>query len=140
MGMIPTRTRGELEAEISQAIIRFERELMGRGPTEARAYLIDDVALVRLKGTLTVVERSLAERPDEGPRLVRQLRQELLACKRPLLEELVKSLLGVRLRSVYTDVSTTTGEGLLVMTFESAPSLPEAREGQTIQPGCAGPS
>ena len=36
-----SRTRGEVEAEISRAVVRFEREFMGRGPLEARAYLID---------------------------------------------------------------------------------------------------
>lgn len=128
MRTTPARSKGELEAEICRAVIRFEREFMGRGPTEARAYLLDDMVLVRLEGTLTVVEQNLAERPDLGPRLVKQLRHELMACKRPLLEELVRGLLGVAVRSIYTDVNTATGEGLIVVTFEAMPALPSAAE------------
>ena len=37
------KTRGQLEAEISDAIVRFELDYMGRGPEEARTYLVDDM-------------------------------------------------------------------------------------------------
>ena len=47
------KTKGQLEAEISEAIIKFEKEYMGRGPTETKTYIIDDLVLVRLKGILT---------------------------------------------------------------------------------------
>ena len=47
------RTRGELETAIRNAVIRFEQEFMGRGPTDVRAFIIQDIILVRLKGVLT---------------------------------------------------------------------------------------
>ncbi|MCU0705520.1 MAG: DUF2294 domain-containing protein [Fimbriiglobus sp.] len=31
------KSRGAMEEEITQAVIRFEKEYMGRGPLEARA-------------------------------------------------------------------------------------------------------
>ena len=31
------KTKGQLETEISEAVIRFEREFMGRGPEETKA-------------------------------------------------------------------------------------------------------
>jgi len=37
------KTKGQLEAEISDAIVKFEKEYMGRGPDEAKAYVIDDL-------------------------------------------------------------------------------------------------
>ena len=40
------KTKGKLEAEISEAIIKFEQEYMGRGPEETKTYLIDDMILV----------------------------------------------------------------------------------------------
>ena len=37
------KTQGQLEAEIADAITRFEKEHMGRGPTETRAFLLQDM-------------------------------------------------------------------------------------------------
>ena len=42
--------RANLEAEISKAIIRFEKEYMGRGPGETKTYIFEDMILVRLRG------------------------------------------------------------------------------------------
>jgi len=119
------RTKGELEAAISQAVVRFEREIMGRGPLEARTHLVEDIVLVRLKDVLTVAEQHLAERVEQGAQLVKQMRQQLKGSKRPLLDELMQGLLGVKVRAVYTDINTSTGEGLLVLTLENQPLAPE---------------
>ena len=47
------KTKGQVEAEISEAIIKFEKEYMGRGPDETKTYIIGDMILVRLRGVLT---------------------------------------------------------------------------------------
>ena len=54
-------TKGQVEARISEAIIKFEKDYMGRGPTETKAYIIKDMVLVRLKGVLTPAEEQLAK-------------------------------------------------------------------------------
>jgi uncharacterized protein YbcI len=41
------KTKGQMEAEIANALIQFEKDYMGRGPMEPRAYIIDDMVLVR---------------------------------------------------------------------------------------------
>ena len=43
------KTRGQIEAEISEAIIKFEKEYMGRGPLETKTYIVDDLVLVRVQ-------------------------------------------------------------------------------------------
>ena len=68
------KTRGEAEAEISQAVVRFEKEYLGRGPLESRTYLIDDLVLVRLKKVLTQAELQLAQTADPARGLIKQLR------------------------------------------------------------------
>ena len=63
------KTKGQIEAEITEAVIRFEKEYMGRGPEEAKTYIVDDMVLVRLKGVLSRAEHQLAttgEPPGEG--------------------------------------------------------------------------
>lgn len=118
------RTRGELEAAISRAFIQMEKECTGRGPTETRAFLIEDIVLVRLRGVLTPAETMLAEAEQRGAYLIKQARTELTNGKRPQLEALVAELLGVKLRSLHTDISTRTGERVVVMSLDRRPELP----------------
>jgi uncharacterized protein YbcI len=117
------KTRGELEAEISQAVIRFKKEYMGRGPLGVRTYLLDDMALVRLQGVLTVAEQNLArvEASDRGRDLIKRMRLELIEHGRPLLEAAVQDILGVRVVSLHTDVSTATGESVILFTLAGRP-------------------
>jgi len=117
------KTRGELEAEIGQAIIRFKKEYMGRGPLAVRTYLIDDMILVRLQGVLTPAEQKLAqvEERSRGRDLIKQVRLELIEHGRPLLEAVVKDILGVGVISLHTDISTRTGESIMLFTLSDDP-------------------
>jgi uncharacterized protein YbcI len=118
------KQKSELEADISQAIIRFEKEYMGRGPLETKTYLVEDMVLVRLKNVLTPAEHKLAE-ADERPRgrdLIKQVRLELIERGRPLLETVVLDILGVAVKSLHTDISTKTGERIIVFTLETKPA------------------
>ncbi len=119
----PLRSRGELETEISNAIIRFKREYMGRGPREVRTFLVEDMALVRLRGVLTPAEQRLAEveDPHRGRDLIKQLRVELIEHGRDLLVTAVEQILGVRVVSLHTDISTRTGKSILVFTLSDDP-------------------
>jgi len=77
MGMSSVQSsKGQLEAEITKAIIQFEREHLGRGPREARCWIIQDLILVRLRGVLTPAEEKLAQDP-EGRNLVKRVRMQL---------------------------------------------------------------
>ena len=58
------RTKGEAEASIRNAVIKFEQEFMGRGPMDVKAFILRDLVLVRLKGVLTQAERQLAKSED----------------------------------------------------------------------------
>lgn len=118
------KSKGELEAEISQAVIRFEKEFMGRGPLETKTYLLDDLVLVRLKNVLTPAEYKLAqvEERQGGRDLIKQARLKLLEHGRPLLEAVIKDILGVGVKSLHTDISTKTGERIIVFTLEAKPA------------------
>ena len=115
------RTQGELEAEISEAIVKFEKEYMGRGPLETKTYLIDDLVLVRLRGVMTPAELQLAAGDNpRGRELIKQVRHELLEKGRPLLETVLHTVTGKRILSLHTDISTKTGERVIVFTLASA--------------------
>ena len=118
------KTKGELEAEVSNAVMRFKREYMGRGPQDVRTYLMDDMVLVRLKGVLTPAEQRLAQvaDPHRGRDLIKQVRVELIEHGRELLEEAVTAILGVGIVSLHTDISTRTGESIILFTLDAKPA------------------
>lgn len=117
------KSKGELEADVSQAVIRFKKEYMGRGPLAVRTYLIDDLVLVRLQGVLTPAEQKLAlvEEKHRGRDLIKQVRLELIEHGRGLLEVVIRDILGVEVVSLHTDVSTRTGESVLLFTLSGKP-------------------
>ena len=86
------KTKGQIEAEVSEAIVKFEIDYMGRGPKEARSFLLGDMILVRLKGVLTPAEQRLAQSDDDdsGRRLVKEVRVQLLERGKDLLEQMVE--------------------------------------------------
>ena len=119
------KTKGQLEAEICDAVIQFEKEYMGRGPLETKAYIIDDMVLVRLKSVLTQAERHLASTTDrrDGRELIKRLRITLLEQGRPLLAAVIESILDVKIRSLHTDISTVTGEQMILFTLTAPPII-----------------
>jgi len=113
---MPKPTRGEIEAALANAIIQFEKEHLGRGPLEARVFIIQDMILVRLRGVLTPAEVKLAQDPD-GHNLIKQVRRQLLEGSRSLLDEIVQHATGSRVVSLHTDISVKTSERVIVFTL-----------------------
>lgn len=122
---ITENTKGQLESQISEAIIKFEKDYMGRGPVETKTYIIDDMILVRLKGVITRAEHHLATSNDEkhGRDLIKQTRTALLEKARPLLEATIQAILNIPVKSLHTDISTITGERIIIFTLEEKPSI-----------------
>jgi uncharacterized protein YbcI len=115
------KSKGQIEAGISEAIIKFEKEYMGRGPDETKTYIMDDIIVVRLKRVLTPAEQQLAGMSNEttGRVLIKQVRTELLEKARPLLEQIIIDLTGKKVKSLHTDISTITGERVIIFTLDS---------------------
>jgi len=122
------KSKREIEREISQAIIHFEKEFMGRGPLETRSYIIEDMVLVRLKNVLTPAEMQLSGSEDSqrGRYLIKQVRQELIEKGRPLLDAVIKDILAVDVVSLHTDISAKSGERIIVFTLEKKPNIADA--------------
>lgn len=120
---MPSANKTEAEKAISKAIIRFEKEFMGRGPLNARTYIIDDLVIVRLKNVLTPAELklALADSKERGRNLIKTVRQELIEQGRPLLDAAINEILGISVISLHTDISAKTGERIIVFTLESTP-------------------
>ena len=124
------KTRGQLEAEISEAIIKFEKEYMGRGPDETQTYILDDMVLVRLRGVLTPAEKQLAGAGDgaRGRALIKQVRIELLEKGRTLLEPIIRDICGRNVISLHTDISTVTGERVIIFALDGYPDFEREKQ------------
>jgi uncharacterized protein YbcI len=126
------KTQGEIEAAICDGVARFELEYMGRGPKDIRAHLIGDLLVVRLKGVLTAAEQHLVKAlpPEKGRDLLKQVRVQLVETARPFLEAMVQDVTGVKVISLHHDVSTVTGEEVVLFTLADVPPHREAKKKQ----------
>src|SRR3954463_13486286 len=124
------KTLGELEAAISEGISRFEQEYMGRGPKDIRAHLIGDLLVVRLQGVLTAAEQHLVKSlpAEKGRDLLKQVRTHLIETARPMMEAMVQEITGVKVVSLHHDISTMSGEEVVLFTLEKSPLFRETKK------------
>jgi len=124
------RTQGEVEAAICEGITRFERDYMGRGPKDIRAYLIGDLLLVRLQGVLTAAEQQLVKSlsTEKGRDLLKQVRTHLTETARPIMEAMIQEITGVKVLSLHHDISTVTGEEVLLFTLVNSPFFRDVKK------------
>ncbi len=127
-------TQGEIEAAISQGMSRFEQEYMGRGPSDIHTHLIDDLVVVRLKGVLTAAEQHLAKSlpVDKGRDLLKQVRTHLFETGRSLMDAMIQELTGITVLSMHHDISTTTGEEVVIFTLAEPPQFREVKKKSNI--------
>src|SRR5512145_1161077 len=121
------KTQGEIEAAICDGVSRFEQEYMGRGPKDIRAHLIGELLVVRLQGVLTAAEQHLVRtlQPEKGRDLLKQVRTQLIETARPVLEDMVEKVTEAKVVSLHHDISTVTGEEMLMFTLDKPPYFRE---------------
>src|SRR3954467_14893125 len=117
------RSSGEIEAAVCEGVSRFEQEYMGRGPKDIHAHLIGDLLVVRLQGVLTAAEKQLVKAlpAEKGRDLLKQVRTHPIETARPLMEAMVQEVTGVKPVSLHHDISTITGEEVMLFTLDRSP-------------------
>ncbi len=124
------KTSGEIEAAVCQAMSRFAQECMGRGPKDIHTHLIGDLLLVRLQGVLTPAEQQLVKslQAEKGRDLLKQVRIQLMETARPIMEAMVREITGIKVLSMHHDISTRTGEEVVLFTLVESPFLRSAKK------------
>ena len=124
------RTQGEIEAAICERVSRFEQDYMGRGPKDIRTYLFGDLLVVRLQGVLTSAEQHLVKSlpAEKGRDLLKQVRIHLIETARPVLEAMVHEVTGVKVLTLHHDISTVTGEEVVLLTLAESPDFREGKK------------
>jgi uncharacterized protein YbcI len=123
------KTQGEIEAATCDGVARFEQEYMGRGPKDIHAHLVGDLLLIRLQGVLTAAEQQLVKtlQPEKGRDLLKQVRTQLIETARPVLEALIHKITGVTVVSLHHDISTATGEEVVLFRLAAPPVVRETK-------------
>jgi uncharacterized protein YbcI len=103
---------------------------MGRGPTDIHCHLIGDLVLIRLQGVLTAAEQHLVQSlpTEKGRDLLKQVRIQLIETARPVLESMVQEVTGIKVVSLHHDISTSTGEEIVVFTLAESPVVREKKK------------
>jgi uncharacterized protein YbcI len=124
------KTLGEVEAAVCDGLTRFEQDYMGRGPKDIHTYLLGDLLVVRLQGVLTAAEQHLVKSlpAEKGRDLLKQVRTHLIETARPVMEALVAEITGVKVLSMHHDISTLTGEEVVLFTLAQSPMLRDAKK------------
>ena len=124
------KTQGEIERAISEGMGHFEQEYMGRGPKDVHAHLSGDLVVVRLTGVLTAAEQHLVRtlQPEKGRDLLKQVRSHLIETARPTMEAMVEGIVGVKVVSLHHDISTSTGEEVVLFTLAESPLFRETKK------------
>ena len=124
------KTQGEIEAAICEGVSRFEQDYMGRGPKDIHAHLLDDLLVVRLQGVLTAAEQHLVKSlsAEKGRDLLKQVRTHLIETARPFMEAMVQEITGVKVLTLHHDISTATGEEVVLFTLVESPIFRDAKK------------
>ncbi|WP_096189867.1 DUF2294 domain-containing protein [Evansella halocellulosilytica] len=111
-------TKGSLEAEISKTLTQWEKDYLGRGSVSVKTDILRDMVIVALNGILTPAEYKLCD-THEGLLSVKKIRSDLVESGREQLSKLVGDLTGEEVQSFHTDISTRTGERIMVLRLSS---------------------
>jgi len=114
---MPQKSLGQLEAQISEAMVKFEREHMGRGPDRTCTHILDDMIVVRLEGVLTPAEMQLGK-DLAGVKLLKEMRKMLIENSKAMLKHLIKQITDNDVVSMHSDISAKTGERIIVFTLK----------------------
>ena len=131
---ITMKSQGEIEAAVCEGISRFEQEYMGRGPKDIHAHLITDLLVVRLQGVLTAAEQHLVESlpAEKGRDLLKQVRTHLIETARPVMEALIHEITGAKVVSLHHDISTVSGEEVVLFTLAESPLFRETKKNRAL--------
>lgn len=113
------KTKGELEDQISRALTQWEKEYLGRGPLSVKTDILRNMVIVQLRGILTPAEKVLCE-TKEGMLSIKRIRADLIESGSEHLKQMIYTLTGKQVTSMHTDISTKTGERMIVFLLQES--------------------
>jgi len=120
---IATKAKEEIEAAVCQGIKRIEDDFMGWGLKDIHACLVGNHLLVLFQGIWTEGELQLVKSASAGKGwdVLKQVRSQMFETGRPVLEELVQEVTGVKALSMHYDINNLTGKEIVLFTLAGSP-------------------
>ena len=113
-----TRSDGAMRSAISQAIVQLHAEHYGKGATQAKTYLWDNLVVTVLRDVLTTSERTLVR--AERAETVRDVRSAFQTTMEPHFRAAVERITGRRVVSFMSQVDPHNSVGIEVFVLEPA--------------------
>ena len=101
-GRMPQDTGGSVRTALANAMVGMKKQLYGRGPTAAKAWLLDDYVFVAMEGGLTRNEETLLADGKED--LVREYRLSFQETVKATAMSAVEELLGRRVLTYHSQI------------------------------------
>ncbi len=129
--------RGQsLLARLSNEMVRAQKEFFGKGPTQAKSYILDDMLIIVMRGGLTTAEKTMLEFGHADQ--VRQFRQLFENEMTGRLTDMVEDLTGRKVATYQSQVMFDPDTVVEMFVFDR-PADEEARsataEGQIQDDG-----
>ena len=101
-------------------------------------HLLGNLVVIRLQGVLTAAEQQLVKSvpAEKGRDLLKQVRTHLIETGRPVMEAIVENATGVKVVTMHHDISTITGEEVILFALARSPDFRDARQNSVS--GCVG--
>ena len=114
----PSTTDGAMRSAISQAIVRLHADHYGKGATQAKTYVWDNLVVTVLRDFLTVAERTLVD--VDRVEIVRDVRTKFQFSLEPSFRAAIERLTGRRVQSFMSQVDPANGLGVEIFVLEPA--------------------
>ncbi len=109
---------GQVQDNIAKEVTKFYASTLGHGPKETRVYIVEDMVIIRLKGSLLPLEEKLLE-DKKSVGLVKNIRFALHEIITKRLSTMVAEITAHQVISSHSDISTKTGEILEVFILDT---------------------
>lgn len=101
-GQMPGEQGGSLRTALANAMVGMKKQFYGRGPTAAKAWILDDYVFVAMEGGLTRNEETLLA--DGKQDVVRSYRLSFQETMGPMMLEAVSELVGRKVLNYHSQI------------------------------------
>lgn len=95
-------TAGDVLLRLSTEMVQLQKEYWGKGPDSAKAYTMDDLLLIVMRGGITVAERTMLQAERQAS--VRATRQEFENVMADRLTDMVQQVTGRKVLTYQSQV------------------------------------
>jgi uncharacterized protein YbcI len=110
-------SKGQIEDKISKLTTKFYLENIGIGPQKIKTYILEDMVIIRTQGKLFPLEQNILT-GAKGIALVKDIRKTFHEVAVSKLISLIEEFVHLPIISTHTDISTKTGESVVIFVFK----------------------